>query len=76
MALRSVSASPSTSSHMGACGGGSVPTAASSRPNLGDAWTIDSETLLPPPPLHRFAADVKFKPWRDGTDEQRAWDGG
>ena len=43
---------------------------------IGDAWEMDSETLLPPPPLGRFTVGIDFKPWRVDTGEQQAWDEG
>lgn len=41
---------------------------------IGDAWLIDSETLLPPPPLAKFSSHIRFKAWSNHWDEQRAWD--
>ena len=39
---------------------------------IGDAWKIDSETLLPPPPLKAFVDDIPFENWCG--DERREWD--
>ncbi|MCY4012266.1 MAG: hypothetical protein OXG82_06070 [Gammaproteobacteria bacterium] len=43
---------------------------------IGDAWMVDSRTLLPPPPLARFSHGIAFKPWGDQVDEEGAWDRG
>ena len=42
---------------------------------LGDTWKINSETLLPPPPLKAFASGVSFESWcKNANDEERpAW---
>ncbi len=41
---------------------------------IGDAWRIDSETLLPPPPLRAFADGVNFASWTE--TEGDAWNRG
>ena len=41
---------------------------------MGDAWTTDSPTLFPPPPLRAFVEGVTFNPHVE--EESRAWDRG
>ena len=44
---------------------------------LGDTWKIDSESLLPPPPLKSFVDAGQFEPWQhEKNEEQEAWDRG
>ena len=41
---------------------------------IGDAWKIDSETLLPPPPLKAFVDGIPFESWCRDDRERREWD--
>ena len=36
----------------------------------GDSWTVDSETLLPPPPLQAFAHGIAYESWLDKEDSE------
>ena len=42
---------------------------------IGDAWEMDSKSLLPPPPLKAFAATIQFDSWMPEDDRERHdWD--
>ena len=43
---------------------------------IGDAWQIDSPTLLPPPPLRSFVEGLVFRTWTSDGLEQDACDEG
>ena len=40
---------------------------------IGDKWEMDSESLLPPPPLRAFAHGEQFESWCGGDDERGEW---
>ena len=40
---------------------------------IGDVWQIDSETLLPPPPLKAFVHDIRFESWSKDDKEHCEW---
>lgn len=42
---------------------------------IGDAWRMDSDTFLPPPPLRTFADGIDFASWKPDI-ERDAWDRG
>lgn len=45
---------------------------------IGDAWEIDTKSLLPPPPLKAFVDTIQFKSWMSKQDrrERDDWDTG
>ena len=38
---------------------------------IGDAWEIDTKSLLPPPPLKAFADNIHFESWMPKEDTER-----
>ena len=40
---------------------------------IGDVWRVDSETLLPPPPLKAFACGIPFESWCKDDKERDEW---
>ncbi|MCY4060594.1 MAG: hypothetical protein OXG44_21670, partial [Gammaproteobacteria bacterium] len=42
---------------------------------IGDVWHVDSDTLLPPPPLRAFVDGINFASWNPDV-ECEAWKGG
>ena len=41
---------------------------------IGDVWEIDSQSLLPPPPLKAFADTIRFKSWCKDDRERCRWE--
>ena len=41
---------------------------------IGDAWEMDTKSLLPPPPLKAFADTIHFDSWRQDNRERCEWD--